>query len=314
MNFNSLKAPQGLPVFTSPGLGASFPRRRCAGHTGVLFLFLFFLQITTSVYSIDISICKDVLNKQVFYLNVCFGESPSAVITKESIKISVDTPDIIIQEWFVEDGLGGAGEAIEEYVVPLKLRKKVYKNSFRIKIVTRDATTEKKTEKNFSFCFSCFVVESGESIRSLYKKVSFQKAKKRSFSGSPKDKGSRNLFFGARKFCHDRPIWLVNAKYLFFLLMGLIFIGFLIVDVLSFFDVACFLGLGIWAYFSRFIVSHFLVLFICAIWLLVLAIWYLVIDHLASTRFLKITRIVLGLACASGVLPLLVQAYLSFCL
>lgn len=213
-------------------------------------------------------------------------ELPSGMIIKDSIKISVDAPEVRIQEWSVVDA---CDDAVEEYVVPLKLHKKVYKHSIRVRVAMQGGVPE----QGCTVYFSCFVVED-EKIRSFSQKFFIEKEKAiRKQIAKPR----RDKFFR-----RDRPIWLVNAKYLFFLLMGLIFIGFLIVDVLSLFEVMSFLGLGAWGYFARFFVPHYVVFFLCAVWLLLFAAWCLV----------KKSKTTLGLVCASSVLPLLVQAYISF--
>ena len=92
---------------------------------------------------------------------------PYEYICKDSIKLSIDSKKSSIDRWSVSI------EQEEEYVVPLKAHKKVYKVPFEIEILLKDEIFD------CTLFFSCFLVKNNECIEPTLKQVLLPKAKNR---------------------------------------------------------------------------------------------------------------------------------------
>jgi len=276
-------------------------------------LSIFVFCCSNLVFPFDVSVRKNLGSKVYLDVFLDFGE----VVDKDSLRISVDSPTVVIEDWHVEQ------EFVEEYLIPLKLHKKLYKDSFVLQVVLNSIPS-----KDCSLYLSCFVVEDDERVVSCVKKVLLRVYDGASlYSAVLQEEDARPVIRRSTLGCcqvvsvhkvvscrNAIPFWLLNAKYFFFLLIALIFIGFIIVDILSFFDVMWLLIPGVWWYIARCVISYFFVVLVLAIWMFLLSVWYFknaVGCSEAVPDCIRIVRTILGLLCASSVLLLLIQAYLE---
>lgn len=227
-------------------------------------------------------------------------------VCDSSIKLSIDDPGRSLRSWEVFSD----NAANEEYVVPLKSNKLLYRKLFKIKL-----SFDRPLMEDVYCHWSCFVVEQDnyreERIVPFFKKILLRappikrkEIKKKLFMAP-----LREALSLVKKKRGDSSPRALNTNILLLLFLILFFLGFLLVQVLRFSDIAGFLTLGGFILFGRIVLPYVILLLSGAVGLLVLAAFMFRKDESAPT-FLRSVRSVLGFLCGASVLPLLVEAYL----
>ena len=240
--------------------------------------------------------------KSIFYIDVFLDLNES--VCKDFIKISVDNPDVTILDWEI------VGEPIAEYVPPLKLHKKVYKNSCSLKIVV-----DQKNLIATNFYFSCFVVRGDDQITSIMKKlpVKVWAEKKMTTTFVAHDSKQKIMYpmtyMNVKK--QHRSFWFLNTNFLLIIMLGLLFIGFVLFAILMLRDLLLLAFFGFWLFLAS-IIPHFITFFIAAVWMFFASICFFQLGKSSSYLSLQRARFMLGLLSASIVLPLLVRMVIAF--
>ena len=235
------------------------------------------------------------------------------VVYKDTIQVSIDNPSIKIENWEI------LTEIDEEDVLLSKLRKKGYKNSFTIRV----ELAENKENQKGSIYFACLSSKEDENVTPILKSVSlpFKKetVSKTTFlqeSNRPliKQKLDKKVIYSLFANSHlvlksNKNLLFFNTKFLLILLLLVLFLGFIFIEVLSIKDMLLLAVIIVWVYFSNFIIQFYLSLEITALLLLFASVWYLRLNK-NNSLFLQRTRIILGIFCASLILPVLIQACL----
>jgi len=258
----------------------------CMGFLGVYF---------DLVLAIDVSMRE---GEASIFLDVCIDSGQ--VVYKDSVRFFFDDPNLeVVRFDFMQ-------EATEEYLAPLKVHKKVYREPFCIKVFV-DGLEDRGS--GCSLCFSCFVVEDNEAVRPFKKYLLL--SERQGSVGTKHDiakiKSHEDLSRPIFKRI-DRSFWLLNSRILLYLLLLVLLIGFIIVNILKFGDIAMLVLLLAWFFVIRNFLNYLLML-ICSVFLMVFsAIWFLR-DGRRCPVMLRRIRLALGLVCASSIIPLLVKIY-----
>ena len=277
---------------------------------------LFFLNVlfySVNLFGFDIVLLNN-LNSG-FKNNVFIAASldEDEVVYKDTIQVSIDNPSIKIENWEI------LTEIDEEDVLLSKLRKKGYKNSFTIRV----ELAENKENQKGSIYFACLSSKEDENVTPILKSVSlpFKKetVSKTTFlqeSNRPliKQKLDKKVIYSLFANSHlvlksNKNLLFFNTKFLLILLLLVLFLGFIFIEVLSIKDMLLLAVIIVWVYFSNFIIQFYLSLEITALLLLFASVWYLRLNK-NNSLFLQRTRIILGIFCASLILPVLIQACL----
>lgn len=266
---------------------------------------LFSFVLGGSLYALEV----DVVDKKPFAmltLKIC--PSLDEIVYKDSIRISFRHPTVSIKKWNI------LSEPQEEYISSLKLHKKVYKERFFIKIKF-DGDVQ-----GGNLYYACFVVHEEGTIVPFLQHIMLPKTKE---SDNKREKNAalsieqkktpllkRGVSYLQTRQHNDHPLWLLNTKLLLLLFLLLLFIGFILVDILALKDIFILLGLGSWVYGANRLLSYPIMLSGSAILSLFASMWYLYHQN-RGRQGLKWIRLVLGLLCAAAVLPLLIEAYFA---
>jgi hypothetical protein len=122
-------------------------------------IILIFLASFSVLFSLDLSV-RTTSEKNSFYIDIFPGSHE--VVYKDSIRLSLDDDYAKILKWSIVEG-----EAQEDYVVPLKLHKKVYGDRFAVRVVLSDRISSLS-----SLYVSCFVVKRDEVILPVIRRLS----------------------------------------------------------------------------------------------------------------------------------------------
>ena len=268
----------------------------------ICFLYFSFLN-PVDVFIGSIEKRKDNL---IVNLNVDIDESE--LICKDDIMISVDDPSIVVNDYQIIN-------YSQKEIFLTKTKKKGYKNPFIMKVFLSSSVQDLDVLEIY---FSCFVVNEEEEFRPFIKKVSHE------FNGkifNKLNKKVKNKIRAKIKYAYEslkKPakeigVRIFNAKILTLLLVVTLFLSFVLFSVLSIEDLLIILSIFVWGYFSKFIFVREVVFFILAILLLISSVWFFINYDYGKSFLKKIIRLFLGFLCASLVLPLLLEVYLSRC-
>jgi KDO2-lipid IV(A) lauroyltransferase len=250
----------------------------------------------TSTLFVSLFSCASLCAKEFVTTSMKVPICRSEAIYKSSLKLSIDDPSVSIVKWRV------LSDPVEEYVIPLKSRNEIYKNSLAIELLI-----QKEKEVKSADCYvSCFVIEDEVRIVPYLKKIrlgwnNVDRSRKKNFF-KKFTLPQKEAFAFIQKNKKDLPNRFLKTRFLLVLFLLFLFLGFVVVRVLSFGDIVGFLGLGSWLFFGRLLIPFPIVLIIAAICLFMLSVSF-------STRG-RVIYSAISIICAAFVLPLLVEAYL----
>lgn len=268
--------------------------------------FIYLICLGSNVFAIDIYLREEQKEKLYRVLDVSLGFRD--MVCCDSIRLSIDSPEIKINRWEIKD------TPVDEYIASLKVHKKIYKNNFAIKLFLSGNKVE---QDDLFLCFSCFMIDSQDRVHPVIKRVSLNSKKsnrKKSINKifSKKDflkKTSVKLFTKIKK-QKDRLLLFFNIRIFVALFLLLLFIGFVFLNILSLLDAFIIIFLLVWILLVRRLLPYFFIEFLSGIWFLIASISFFTRD--TDALFLKRTRLVLGFLCAASILPALAKAYLSW--
>lgn len=232
----------------------------------------------------------------------------SEAICKSSIKFSVDSPGLEVGNWET------VAEASEEYIVPIKLREKVYRGSFTIKLFMNKPIKL----SDLSCLFSCLMFKNDESIVPFFTKINLISSdyhenvpyeyvpltkKEEFYKSSVFPKRVKELIV-YRGDMHDSSKILLLGLILFFL------VWVLVIHVISFTDMAGFLLIGGWLCFGRIFFNYPVLLSVVAIILLCTS-FVLLSRDVEDTPLQKTVRTTIGILSAIAVLPVVAEVFLT---
>jgi len=259
---------------------------------------------------INIDVGEIEKNEDNLIVNLNIDMDESQMVCRDDILISVDDSDVVVDDFQV------INYSQEEIVLPKK-KKKVYGSPFSIKIFLVGDFN------NLDFVdvyFSCFVINEDEKFEPFEKIISVDLGSEVvSLKNFPKKVSQkfktkvRNAYANIKQPAKRVGSVIFDARILTLFLIGILFISFILFSVLSIEDLLIVLSIFLWGYFSKFIFVKEISLFFLAILFLISSVWFFINYDYRKSLLQKSTRLLLGFLCASLVLPIFLEVYLSRC-
>lgn len=286
------------------------------------FICFLYVSVLNSV-DIDIGSIEKHKDKLIVHLNVDIDESE--MIYKDDILISVDSKDIIVEDFQIIN-------YSQEEVSLSKTKKKAYRNPFIAKIFLtglRQAGVAKayggqgfdvQDLNILDIYFSCFLVDESEKFDPFIKKISvefgnnlFSLSNLRKKSTQKFKAKIQNAYTALKKPVKKMGTCIFDARILTLLLVIILFMSFILFSVLSIGDLLIILLVFTWGYFSGFVFMREISFFFLAILLLISSVWFFSNYVHGKSLLQKTIRLLLAFLCVSLILPIFLEIYLSRC-
>jgi hypothetical protein len=233
--------------------------------------------------------------------NIKFVPDKSEAVLKGSIRFSVDSKGLEAINW------EAVSEPSEEYIVPIKLREKVYRGPFTIKLFMNKSTNL----SDLSCLFSCLLFKNDESVIPFFTSIDLLKSERKIISSEKKASAKKEdsparikELIVYHRGVHD------SSKVVLLGLILLFLFSFLIINVLSFTDMAGFLFIGGWLFFGRILFSYPILLSVVAITLICTS-FFLLSRDVADSSLQRAVRTIIGVLSALAVLPVVAEVFLT---
>ena len=125
-----------------------------------LLFYLLFIFASICCDAIDMALRTNSSDQSIGYVDVTldFGQ----VVYKDSIRVSLDSSQRRLLRWQIQD------ESVEEYIVPLKIHKDVYKSNFSIQFFLEK---NRFVHDDTPLYVSCFAIDHDEHVTPVLNKI-----------------------------------------------------------------------------------------------------------------------------------------------